>query len=227
MTPWEKLSQKHPEFLIWPRPKQETGMLRGFQPFPDAKVMDIGANIGVCSAFCALHGSAVTAYEADPVTYQVLSDMVAEMNFANKIKIFDAAIWTYTGKCSFHGFTSYECDYKSHNGALTSLLCPDNGKFREPESIDCIALADAIGNTIWDCIKLDVEGAEFEILLSVDSEILQKYVKFLYIEFHHGWANPQLYEKLIPKLERIFHFDGVKFDDGRWDHVSLRNKYLN
>lgn len=227
MTNWEILSEKHPEFRPWPNPFADNGMLHGFQPFAGARVMDIGANIGMVTAFCALNGARVESYEADSVTYSVLSDMVIGMNLSDKVKLYNKAIWIESGKCSFHGFTSNDGGNLSHNGALTDRLCPDNGKFRDAELVNCISLNDAIGSEIWDCIKIDVEGAEFEILLNADSERLEKQVKMIYVEFHHGWAESGLYGALLQKLTPIFDFDGVRIENGMWDYAVLRNKQLN
>ena len=67
---WERMAAEHPEFtrgcdptdnfhtveeiilggsLTWKRANEL------FQPFPGARVMDIGANVGIYTAYCALN----------------------------------------------------------------------------------------------------------------------------------------------------------------------------
>lgn len=224
---WVALSQKHKEYEIWPLPLQENGMLRGFVPFSGARVMDIGANIGICTAYCALKGAQVDAYEADSVTFSIFRNMLYALGIENQVISHNKAISDHTGTCFFHGFTSDDSNGLTHNGALTHLSCPDNGKFRIPEQISCVSLDDAVRDEVWDCIKIDVEGEEFKILTSASEKTLQK-IKLIYVEFHHAWANSALYTNMIEKLKSFFNFDGSLFEDGewsgKWDYAVLRNK---
>ena len=50
---------------------------------------------------------------------------------------------------------------------------------------------------------MDVEGAEFEILLATPEEALQK-IKFMYVEFH-DWASQELHDATMEKLRSIFN----------------------
>jgi FkbM family methyltransferase len=178
----------------------DPGMVRGWQPFLNAKVMDVGANVGLWTAYCALHGANVTAYEADPVTFKKLQNLIFENHLS--VKAINSAIWKHDGRCAFRGFTSGE----NHNGALAHISCPDNGLFRPIESVPCVSLGAAIGDASWDCIKMDIEGAEFETIINTPDELLQQ-AKFIYVEIHPWWVDASLPRHLIDKLQPIFYVD--------------------
>lgn len=221
---WEKLSDIHREYKNYPNPLAETGMIRGFSNYSNARVMDIGANIGIFSAHAAMQGAKVFAYEADPVTFVILSDMIAAMKL--DVTAYNKAVWTQTGECSFRGFTSDDENGLTHNGGLAVFSYPENGKFRSPELTPCVSLNDAIGQNEWDCVKVDIEGGEFELLMSASDEQLSK-VKFMYIEVHHDWATKDAYIPFVSRLEKMFLLDGNKFSDGRWDWICAVNRQVN
>lgn len=178
-------------------------MLKGWQPFLGAKVLEIGANVGVYTQYCAERDAQVTAYEADPITFTVLAKKNLPAQIINK------AVWTYTGFCSFRGFTREECN--AHNGALAHINCPDNGLFRPAQQIPCVSFDEAIGEEEWDCVKVDIEGSEFEMLLSASDSSLRK-IKFMYVEFHPWWVDQGLPEKLLQRLREFFNLEGILTD---------------
>ena len=61
-----------------------------------------------------------------------------------------------------------------------------------------------VENNIKECdfLKLDCEGAEYEIIESLSSDFLVK-IKKMVIEYHMADNNPELLEKLITKLKQF------------------------
>lgn len=236
---WAQMAREHPEFtdehdvannyhavreIILGGSATWRGANARFKPFPGAKVMDLGANAGIYSAFCALHGADVTAYEPHPVIFSLLSEMIQRTGLASRINALNAAVWTHNGQTPFIGHVSPDDACTRYNGGV-----PTNGvswtvdDFKNATPTKCVSLDHAIGETIWDCVKMDIEGAEFEILLSASYEALSR-ITFMYIEFH-PWASQTLYEKTIAKLERIFTFEGsCRTDTGRWEAAYLFKK---
>jgi FkbM family methyltransferase len=186
-------------------------MLKGWEPSRGSKVLEIGANVGIYTAYCANLGARVVAYEADPATFQVLIKNLADQQLV--AKTINKAVWIYNGACTFRGFTREETG--DHNGALAHIRCPDNGLFRKPENIPCVSFNDAVGSQEWDCVKVDIEGSEFEMLLSASDEALRQ-IKFMYVEFHPWWVDPELPGKLINRLSPFFAIDGLP------DYACLR-----
>jgi hypothetical protein len=56
-------------------------------------------------------------------------------------------------------------------------------------------------------VKMDIEGAEFEILTNAYPLSFKK-MKFLSVELHNKWADKLAYDALIEKLSRFFVLDG-------------------
>lgn len=227
---WAQIAEQHPEFTKASDPFDDPWMVEnlvladyiGFKPFKGARVMDVGANAGIWSSFCAANGADVTAYEADPATYEVMRSSFAKANL--RVNAINAGIWTYTGKCPFHGSGENADRGAYRNGALLIVGGGiegtgdmTEGKFRGniPESrpemqvVSCISLTEAIGTVAWDCIKMDIEGAEFELLLTTPAEVLRNNVKYMQVEFHNGWADETLYRKLMERLTSLFEIRGL------------------
>jgi 2-polyprenyl-3-methyl-5-hydroxy-6-metoxy-1,4-benzoquinol methylase len=105
---WARMSQEHPEFTRDHDPLNDPWTVEAlvlnsdshnidFQPFPGARVMDIGANVGLLTAYWALNGCQVTAYEADPETCKIMAEHCQKLG----VNAVNAAIWTHQGEISF------------------------------------------------------------------------------------------------------------------------------
>ena len=194
----------------------------GWKPFKNARAMDAGANVGVWTAFCALHGAFVHAYEADPITYGAMRQMLQDTNLIAQVQSRNVALWKETGFIDFQGDENLKV-CKTRNGAIqivgknvseiTSLMV----------KVPCISFAEALGADHWDCVKLDIEGAEFEILLNMSVEVLDQ-IDHLHVEFHNGWANDATYKEVIDKLQALFTPKGYVNPEGRYDWAQFRNK---
>jgi FkbM family methyltransferase len=229
---WQKIEIEHPEFLPWMDPLNNFhavreivlggsvtwhGVHERFKAF-GKRVMDIGANAGIWSAFCAANGSHVDAYEPFVRPFSILTGMVTACNLSEYVKPINKAVWTYTGETKYFGnISTLDNACPAFNGGLLS-----NGVHWTPEDADravtvgCVSLDDAIGSETWDMVKIDVEGAEFEMLLAASMDQLKK-IKFMYIEFH-PWATEPLYQETIFKLEQAYKFEGSCLrEDGRWE----------
>lgn len=234
------MAQEHPEFqrshAVMNDPWQVEGLLLGdyigFQPFPGARVMDIGANAGILTAYWALNGANVTAYEADPVTYSILTGMLHENGLS--VNAVHSAVWTYTGAIPFKGRDSELGESKGRNGAIQvpqhDGFVGNLGQEQIMVTVPCISLTEAIGDRIWDCVKFDIEGAEFELLMHVESAVLRDHVRYMHVELHNGWASDDLYRRLIDKLETLFEIQGSICDHkedqwyGRYHWMQLTNR---
>lgn len=233
---WRRIEVEHPEFLPWMDPLNNyhavreivlggsvtwRGVHERFTP-AGKRVMDIGANAGIWSAFCGANGAHVDAYEPFLRPFAVLSGTIGTCNLQKYVKAFNSAIWTYTGIVPYFGHVStLDNVCPAFNGGLLTdgvKWTPDDKQ--NSEMVKCISLDDAIGDETWDMVKIDVEGAEFEILLAASPAKLNQ-IKFMYIEFH-PWAGQQLYDRTIAKLTELFKFEGVeKREDGRWEAAYL------
>lgn len=112
-------------------------------------VIDAGAHVGLFSLLASQHAAKVIALEPDPVNYRVL-DLNCRLNGTSNVHPVNAALWTEEGEVSFH--TSWH----TTGGSVGS-----GGDLRvRTRTLD--GLLEEHGRV--DLLKLDVEGAEFDVL---------------------------------------------------------------
>jgi len=229
---WERIAQERPEFtrsmdltnnyhtvreivlggsLTW----QESN--KRFKPYLGARIMDIGANVGIFTAWCAANGARVVAYEPHPQVFSVLTEMLSRSQLQAQVVAVNAAISDHNGKIPFLAHVNPDPMCIWYNGAVEAVAgpwVPDDYKNSVP--VPCVRFADAIGDTDWDMVKMDIEGAEFQVLLAASPEALRR-IKYLYVEFH-PWGTEDAYNRTIEKLTDIFHFTGFFQNNiGRWE----------
>ena len=146
---------------------------------PQPLIIDCGANIGFATLyFKKLYPEArILAFEPDPDSYELLQRNVTENNLQN-VTLYNVALSDETGTTSF-----YQADRKA---GLTSSLSAERGG-QNKISIEVRKLSDFISefNAI-DLIKMDIEGAECQVVKELsESKALQKSSQYI-IEYHHS-----------------------------------------
>lgn len=179
-----------------------------YTPQAGHKVLDLGAHYGFFSLYCASRGANVVAYEPDPDNFARLEDAAGrarEIGFGSITPI-QKAIWIRE---------SHQVLYREHHNGTSNIT--QNGHSLN-NYIQTVSLDDALQDKEWDCAKMDIEAAEFEVL---DAATKLNQIKYLSLELHnHIGQNPQSrYENLISKLERFFTLDLVEQRDGRFCKV--------
>jgi FkbM family methyltransferase len=159
------------DFIRNPESVEDLLFINGpyFKPFKGARVLDIGANVGILTAYWALKGATVTAYEPDPVSYQKLANLIFDLDL--DVYAFNKAIWTYDGTVNFKGYKHQEEGRVSYQGYIQG----------DGHPVRCTTLTDALGDGVWDFVKIDIEGAEYE---AVNMAALKGHAKLVHVELH-------------------------------------------
>lgn len=151
-------------------------------------VIDVGANIGVFSLFAAQAGARVVhAYEPNAQSFDCLARNVRENGLEAVIRPHRMALAGREGPVRFPISPSV------HNAIIPADDTAMSG-FELVEATTLASSIDAIPEV--DILKLDCEGAEYDILLSSTAETLSK-LGAIRLEYHTG---PK--EKLVKHLER-------------------------
>ncbi len=170
--------------------------IAGLELSPGMTVIDIGANHGFYSLYAASRGARVFAFEPSKITFDILVRNVERNNMSNLIKCFNMAVTAESGTTKFYeGFDK--------NGQLlsnsASVVDENRGGYSVLESrIETISLDDVFrdkGIDSCDLVKMDCEGAEYQILTAATDYSFDK-VRYIALEFHEGQV-----EKLDKLLE--------------------------
>lgn len=149
---------------------------------PDAGVMiDVGANIGMVSIDWAsrLPGVTIHAYEPYPRTFQTLKTNIAANHLSEKVRVYDEAVSSHSGTVLLHAAKSsvqtsayYESAPPSESaGVRVAAVTLD----------EVIARCAGLGSI--NLLKMDVEGAEADIMEAASSRSLEKVHQFV-LEYH-------------------------------------------
>ena len=140
------------------------------------RILDLGANIGLSVLFFKLEfpEAEIEAFEADPVIYGYLQKNILDNGF-DGVRLFNSAAWSENTVLQFEA-----------EGA-------DGGRIARSSSPDVVSVcATDIGEFMsdrhYDFMKMDIEGAEIEILRRCRDKLHN--VDHLFVEYHSvvGWA---------------------------------------
>jgi len=153
-------------------------------------IVDLGANVGVFALYAAASAQNATIHCFEPAT----STFAALLNNidANHLNVIahKLAISTFCGSARFcHAGTAAEWSLNNDSGVVSE----------EVNCIDLNRLFDLIHDEAIDFLKMDVEGAELDVLGSAFDEQLQL-IGALSVEWHHP-IEPLI--SLVDRLRRI------------------------
>ena len=137
-------------------------------------VVDIGAHIGSFSIFAAqksLPGK-VFAYEASQENFNLLSENT-HLNQIKNIHPYNLAVSSKSGQINFY----------IHSNKALNFIFPYGGQL---QTVNSISLSDIFNQNHLDSIdvlKIDTEGAEYDILISTPTKFLKK-IKNIILEYH-------------------------------------------
>lgn len=153
---------------------------------PTGTVIDIGGHIGSFSIYASPNTSRVITYEPDVINFKRLRHNIEINNSKNVLAINKGVAGTTGDRLLFQD---------SANSAAHTIALKSTGGSR---TIECVSLEEVFReNNISTCdfMKLDCEGAEFEILMNASQDTLAK-IKRISMEYHEGYDLNKLLEHL-------------------------------
>jgi FkbM family methyltransferase len=174
--------------------------------------LDLGANIGTFSLFVLSVGGEVIAVEPEQNNLEILEKNLME-NFSSKHTILPIGVDIKSSKKDF-----YLCkgDYNKYRHSLFYK------KGREKITIPIIGIRELLKkHPSINAIKMDIEGAEIEILELLNKEDYKNINKLVFeYTFDVDRSIPR-FMNIINKLKSIFeivHFTGVKPDEKEYNY---------
>jgi FkbM family methyltransferase len=154
-------------------------------------VIDVGGHIGSFSVCSALRGAHVLTLEPVPGNYELLVQNVHLNDMQGQVKPLNVAMWSSSCEKTIRvaddstGGSGFYYNKDTAPSLLTSCVRLDE-------------LMDAEGISSCDLLKLDCEGAEFEILQTLSQETWAR-IKAIILEYHlfTGYSLTALQELLV------------------------------
>jgi FkbM family methyltransferase len=162
----------------------------------DDVLWDIGSHNGhyaIFAAAIAQQNNQVLAFEPDSIARLVLIENIALNNLNNKIQVFPFAISNING----------EVNFDQQNGNANSKIIKGTHVFTN-SNVKSYTLDTLCDNyRIPTYIKIDVEGAEIDIINEAKTLLINPNVKFI-VELHpFAWADFNVsYDMLVKQLEK-------------------------
>lgn len=156
--------------------------------------LDIGANIGTFSCYAMMRGAAkVTAFEPEEENYAILVENIRLNGFFDCVRTFKMAVTADGGDIIL-----YTC--KSIRNKYRHSIIPHN-KWGTVQ-IKSMAIDTVFTNFTPTCVKMDCEGAEFEIIdRNTDFSGLSKLVFEYHFDIDRSIAN---FLKRVELLSKYF-----------------------
>lgn len=165
-----------------------------FEPSPDSRViLDCGANMGLSVLYFAQNypNHQIIAFEPERLIFDILQENVETFQLKN-VTLHNKAVWTKTETLKFYS-----------DGGMGGRVNEAYSN-RQPVLIDAVPLSDYITEDV-DFLKLDVEGAEDEVLRHCASQLHK--VQHIFFEYHNKLQNKQSLHELLD----LVHQQGFKY----------------
>ncbi|MDD5083585.1 MAG: FkbM family methyltransferase [Candidatus Moranbacteria bacterium] len=151
-------------------------------------VIDIGAHVGEFNIFAKKYLGAKTVHSFEPMkkSYSLLQKNVNQNNAYNYA--------IYTDK-------SANLHISSISTQLNSIKNQNGSDYTESETVNCVVLDEFLAvnkDTVYDLLKIDVEGAEFEVI-STAQKIIQR-CRYLIIEMSVDRAGSENFMTIISHM---------------------------
>ena len=160
---------------------------------PRPRIVDCGANVGAALLFFKAFRSdaEVLAFEPDPTTFARLKQTIAS-NHLQGVIAENAAVGEKEGTVAFYSS-------RADPGSLTASVKPSWGGDAS-QQVRVVRLSDWIREPV-DFLKLDVEGAEYEVIRDLIATDAIRWVREAVIEYHELDSEPDGVPRMIEALQ--------------------------
>ena len=155
-------------------------------------IIDCGANIGLSVIYMKQHypDSEIIAFEPDAQNFILLQKNIQSFGYSQVFPRKEA-VWTENTKLQF-----------ANEGSMSSKI--ELGSTKNTIEVNAVRLGDFINRQI-DFLKIDIEGAEFSVMIDIESKL--HFVKNLFLEYHGSFdQNEELNQLLVLIVKSGFSY---------------------
>jgi len=161
-------------------------------------IYDLGANVGIASLFFSARYPQATVFGFEPLPQNL---EVCALNYRNLPKPSQIFPWAVGAQS---GLAVFDCQNDSRGGRLESSPHDPKLKTTEKMEVEVYSIADLIqkkGLPPPDCLKIDVEGAELDVLRGLEGHYHG--VKWVFLETHGDELEVQCIHWLVARGFKI------------------------
>lgn len=174
----------------------------------NARIIDCGGHIGLSAIYLkSQHPTAnITVFEPDEKNFQLLKRNILSQGY-HDIELKQAAIWTENTTLNFRS-----------EGSMSSKVV----KSDEPEAglVKAVRLKEFL-TTETDLLKLDIEGAEFNVLKDIKDDF--HLLKNIFIEYHGNFSQQNELMQILNWIEEAGFKFYIKEAHNVYPHPFYRN----
>lgn len=164
-------------------------------------VLDIGANIGAFSVYCASKGAEVYAVEPEPSNLEVLKANVEINNMQDRIKVIEYGVSDFDGEAVI-----------DNSGGCSTIKDDKSGSTIDILSFDSLLEKYEIQGI--DVLKIDIEGSEKELILGASRNSMNK-CNYITMEFDIRTGSS--IGEMVQKLSETHHVRTM----GSWERGGM------
>lgn len=184
---------------------------------PDSIIIDIGSNIGLSSLFFAPYCKKIIAVEAAPDNFELSLLNIKASAYNNKISCLNFALWS----TSDIYLQLQNCNTQRH--APKIKISPNNNNSTGIKTVTLRDILNSYQLSYCDFLKMDIEGAEFEVLLT-DPDILDS-INSIIMEYHQDITNKYHYTDLINLIKSKYNEALIEPDKNNITGLIFASRY--
>jgi len=184
---------------------------------PDTIYCDIGAWIGPTVLYAAKKCRRVYCFEPDRKAFMYLLRNI-ESNYIKNVLPFNL------GLAGQNGVRWMASPRGKLGDSMTSILYPEGKNRAEALCLNWQTWLHHLGNPAIDIIKVDIEGAEFELLPDM-AKYLQRYKPSLYLSFHPQLLEESIRAKKMEEMVFLFQIYSCCYD--RNGHLTTSKSFFD
>jgi FkbM family methyltransferase len=197
----------------------EDDIIKRFTPKKGDIVIDIGAHIGLYTIISSKRVGAngkVVAIEADPSNFEMLNSNI-KLNQLTNVTPLNYAVYSKETKVKLY-LPSGESGFTKYNTIMPNWINTQE-KFVEvnANTLDYLLQLNEIRQEEVNWIKIDVEGAEFEVLKGA-SNVLSKSKDIAILMELHG--PPHVYRPKVEEFVNLYNFK-IEFEKSYEENGSM------